>query len=342
MAGKKKPTNPSNQNKKKKKKRTKPGDRHYCWVCGTHKAHEKFSGKGHANHMCKQCHALPVAERNEMVATRKAENMAFRHLSGQEIKWLRERMNDPRPEVRETAREVHRFKFPRYERNQLKKGLTARSLEFYINGEVWNEWGNEISVRMRFTMPDNRGTINRIDYNAPDGEQETSVNIGHSAALKFLKAVIHQLDALFWSDDLSDAGHGDNSDYCDLFDLYLSVFPDDRPDYGIPPDYDEGENFDWALYVDDDDTDEDSDNDSIEDGNDGEAIATREPVWSLKLLLTKNMGEKVQTFYNQMHNAPQDLFWSLMEWFEPELEFDDEDNGEFDEDDGEAEKDETQ
>ena len=102
--------------KKKKRNRPKPSG-HYCWVCGTHKPNEKFSGRGHATHMCKQCHALPVAERNEMVAVRKAENMAFRYLNEQDIKWLRKRMNDPRPEVREAAREAHHIKFPRYERS---------------------------------------------------------------------------------------------------------------------------------------------------------------------------------------------------------------------------------
>lgn len=26
---------------------------HYCKVCGEYKANEKFSGKGHASHICK-------------------------------------------------------------------------------------------------------------------------------------------------------------------------------------------------------------------------------------------------------------------------------------------------
>ena len=297
--GKKKPTGTNNQPKKKKKKRKKPGDSHYCWVCGTHKAHEKFSGRGHATHMCKQCHALPVAERNEMVAARKADNMAFRHLTEQEIKWLRKRMNDPRQEVRDAAREAHRIKFPRYERNMAKKGLTARSLEFYINGEVWDEWGDEIPVHMRFVIPDNSGVIKRIDYNAQEGEQETSINIGHSPALKFLKAVIHQLDALFWSEDFSDAGDGD---------------------YDYDP---------YDLYMDDDDTDEEDEDDKNENSDDKPTTEDREPIWSLRLLLTKGMGENVQTFYNQMHEAPQDLYWSLMEWFEPD---DEDEYDEFDED----------
>ena len=32
---------------------------HYCKICGEHKANEKFSGKGHAAHICKKlrCYA---------------------------------------------------------------------------------------------------------------------------------------------------------------------------------------------------------------------------------------------------------------------------------------------
>ena len=28
---------------------------HYCRVCGRNRANEKFSGKGHARHICKDC-----------------------------------------------------------------------------------------------------------------------------------------------------------------------------------------------------------------------------------------------------------------------------------------------
>ncbi|MDL2232166.1 GNAT family N-acetyltransferase [Ruminococcaceae bacterium OttesenSCG-928-L11] len=61
----------------KKKKKHKPHG-HYCYVCGEHKANEKFSGRGHANHICKKCHALPVAARNEMIAERKRDRMDYR------------------------------------------------------------------------------------------------------------------------------------------------------------------------------------------------------------------------------------------------------------------------
>ena len=28
---------------------------HYCRICGEYKANEKFSGRGHAQHICKAC-----------------------------------------------------------------------------------------------------------------------------------------------------------------------------------------------------------------------------------------------------------------------------------------------
>ncbi|MEW6489215.1 MAG: hypothetical protein AB1578_15005 [Thermodesulfobacteriota bacterium] len=36
---------------------------HYCHVCGQDRPNEKFSGKGHRRHVCKDCARLPKAER---------------------------------------------------------------------------------------------------------------------------------------------------------------------------------------------------------------------------------------------------------------------------------------
>ena len=93
---------------------------------------------------------------------------------------------------------------------------------------MWDEYGDEINVRMRF-FADNCGVMRRIDYNAPEGEQETTISIGHSDTLKFLKAVVHQLNAPFWSEDLSDAGLDDY----DSYDLYLDILPEHRSGYDI-------------------------------------------------------------------------------------------------------------
>ena len=38
------------------KKRKRQG--HYCWSCDRHRANEKFSGKNHPRHLCKDCARL--------------------------------------------------------------------------------------------------------------------------------------------------------------------------------------------------------------------------------------------------------------------------------------------
>lgn len=37
---------------------------HYCKICGSIKPNEKFSGKGHKNHICKECSKKPLEEKN--------------------------------------------------------------------------------------------------------------------------------------------------------------------------------------------------------------------------------------------------------------------------------------
>jgi len=36
---------------------------HYCRICGRERPNEKFSGKGHRTHVCKDCAQRPRAER---------------------------------------------------------------------------------------------------------------------------------------------------------------------------------------------------------------------------------------------------------------------------------------
>ncbi|MEJ2693534.1 MAG: hypothetical protein P8166_10870 [Candidatus Thiodiazotropha sp.] len=39
---------------------------HYCRICGCNKPNEKFSGKGHKNHVCKDCSRRPKDEIEEI------------------------------------------------------------------------------------------------------------------------------------------------------------------------------------------------------------------------------------------------------------------------------------
>lgn len=40
---------------------------HYCKICGEIKANEKFSGKGHAKHICKSCQSKPADKQADIM-----------------------------------------------------------------------------------------------------------------------------------------------------------------------------------------------------------------------------------------------------------------------------------
>ena len=65
---------------------------HYCKICGEYKSNEKFSGKGHAAHICKTCASLPPEKKSEMAAMNK-------------------KMHDNRPDIRALAKEQYEMRF---------------------------------------------------------------------------------------------------------------------------------------------------------------------------------------------------------------------------------------
>lgn len=50
---------------------------HYCKVCGEYKANEKFSGKGHASHICKSCASLPAEKQAELMTLNRLLNLPW-------------------------------------------------------------------------------------------------------------------------------------------------------------------------------------------------------------------------------------------------------------------------
>ena len=84
---------------------------HYCKVCGEYKANEKFSGKGHAAHICKSCASLSPEKQAEQITVNRLLNLPWR-LSKEQIAWLKKRMKDKHPEVRALAKEQYEMRFP--------------------------------------------------------------------------------------------------------------------------------------------------------------------------------------------------------------------------------------
>ena len=83
---------------------------HYCKVCGCYKANEKFSGKGHAAHICKSCASLPPEQQAEQIALNRILNLPH-YLSKSDIEWLKNRMKDRRPAVKQASTEAYEARF---------------------------------------------------------------------------------------------------------------------------------------------------------------------------------------------------------------------------------------
>lgn len=176
---------------------------HYCKVCGEHKSNESFTGKGHASHICKACSSLSPAACSEAETLTKIDNMATRYLSDNEIKWLRNRMKDSRPAVKEAAQILRHARFPHYERNQEKKGLKAFSLDFYLHTVICDHYGDELYVHMRF-IADQNGEIQVINYHEKRALQNTTYKTDMATVKSFLNFAVHELEVPFWGEDLND------------------------------------------------------------------------------------------------------------------------------------------
>ena len=85
---------------------------HYCKVCGRYRANEKFTGKGHATHICKDCAKLPPEEKAKQETSNRLFNLPW-YLSKEQKAWLKNRMQDRRPEVKALAQEQYDMRFGR-------------------------------------------------------------------------------------------------------------------------------------------------------------------------------------------------------------------------------------
>ena len=80
---------------------------HYCKVCNSILANEKFSGKGHSSHICKKCSKLPIEERNEqMVLNRIYGLYRYSYLSKVNKLMLQNYLKSGSEKVRLAAKEM--------------------------------------------------------------------------------------------------------------------------------------------------------------------------------------------------------------------------------------------
>ena len=83
---------------------------YYCKICGRCRSNERFSGRGHRAHICKDCAKFPVEKRNEMLTINRLMDLPF-YVSKDQRAWLEKMRKDERKAVRETAEWAYGMRF---------------------------------------------------------------------------------------------------------------------------------------------------------------------------------------------------------------------------------------
>lgn len=80
---------------------------HYCLICGHVRPNERFSGKGHRNHVCKQCSRLPKEERRRRELEDEVDGFLRQsNISRKNLSRLSELIASEKSEVAELAKVV--------------------------------------------------------------------------------------------------------------------------------------------------------------------------------------------------------------------------------------------
>lgn len=254
---------------------------HYCKICGQYKAGEKFSGKGHAAHICKACSKLSAAEKAEAMAMNRLLDFPVGRLSDSEIKWLKNRTHDKRLEVAELAKEIYRQRFPYAERNAMKKQLVVNRLTFEIHGEVWDSYGDCITVSQCFTVCRKERTVTLRDFETEGPGQAVALDGGKMA--KLLRWIVHTLEIFMWPQDYGLSGTGGP------FPDTLSGNPLDDPD------------------------DEENSADIMEDtGQD------QDETWQARIEYSNGMAQEIHGCSEELPDRVEELYLALAEYFETE------------------------
>jgi hypothetical protein len=285
----------------KKKKSGKPkrkpqGDRHYGGVCGKHKANEKLSGRGHATHICKACASKSPAQKSEDMTINRLHGMMFRYLSESEIKWLKNRRNDSRPEVSELAKQIFEEKFQRQARSEIKARLHIKNITFHFRGDVMNEYGDEFYVNAQFTADTTGKIIKKLFDEHEVIIEEKSAEIGIKAARKFFNVMVHNYDISFWETDL--CLEISNDPYIDLLPDFLD--DDDFEHVDV-----EGNEFNDYETEPSGTTEEEAPDDRI-------------PAWSIEIKY-KNGTEQTTKGYDYIPDPVMGLFDHFESYFEEEM-----------------------
>jgi len=210
------------------KKKRKSG--HYCKICYEYRSNESFSGKGHANHICKRCGKKSPTEQAADMTLNRINNTPFRKLSLAEKSWLENRLHDQREEVKTAAQEIYKHLYPHAERNNKKKQLHINKLSFRIHAKAFDERRDVQNANCLFEADKMSNNIVQTEFSSgssPVSRQEKFVfNIDMT---KFLKWIVHSLEISEWEQDYCQYNDSfefldDDLNYCDELDYFEECF----------------------------------------------------------------------------------------------------------------------
>ena len=113
---------------------------HFCRICGRTRPNEKFSGKGHKNHICKLCAKRPKTEQDEILHREEIFGFLMQsNISKKNLKRLNELSLSENMEIAKLASLVHevgrvkphkrrRLKFLKEKHKELLGQLAATGL----------------------------------------------------------------------------------------------------------------------------------------------------------------------------------------------------------------------
>ena len=282
------------------KKRSRCPHGHYCKICGEYKANEKFSGKGHAAHICKVCSRLSAAEKAEAMTINRLSNLSMNRLNASDKTWLENRVKDHRPEVAELAKEIYAMHFPYAERNRRKKQLIINTLAFELHTEMFDEYGDELPVNVRFTADRISRILTMTDFDAGGTEQAMTLDGKKMSTL--LRWAVCSLEIFMWAEDYNLAPS--RNSIPPYFDLLPEYWPDE-------------------AEMDDEDDEE------PDDGLPSEDVPVGDICWRVQIEYADHTTQEIVSYQDYLSDRPEELYLALLEYFVPETgafdeEYDDE------------------
>ena len=214
--------------------------------------------------------------------------MVFRYISESEIKWLKNRRNDSRPEVSELAKQVFEERFPRQARNEIKARLHIKNMIFRIRGDVFNNYSDEYDVNDEF-ITDTSGMIVKKTFDENEtAVEEKSIKISEKAIRKFLNVAVHNYDISFWDTDLC------HEISCD-------------PDIDLLPEHRHSDDFD---DLEGNEFEEDNELEQLDNDNEDERV----PTWSVEIKY-KDGTEQTTKGYDYIPDPVMELFDDFDSYF---------------------------